>query len=271
MKTMKKYTKMLTALVLALVMAAISPLNAYASSGTGKYVSDVYVAYGKNAEEAIKTLKDKGFTPVEGNLNDGGKTYVMMGYKTTDDIRDSITDLAVMNMRGDYSVEDYKTQLKAQKTEIAEFLTEFMTVIREYRANLKGEPERRIRRRVGEAAEMCQVADLMKKPIRTLSAGLKKRVALADAVLLRPRLLLLDDFLAGLDAGLRSASGAILSSVAAFSSVIVTGHELPDLAKWATRFLVLRDGVVASTVQAAGADAAALVARVEKEISGGAK
>ena len=141
----------------------------------------------------------------------------------------------------------------------------------EYRANLKGEPERRIRRRVGEAAEMCQVADLMKKPIRTLSAGLKKRVALADAVLLRPRLLLLDDFLAGLDAGLRSASGAILSSVAAFSSVIVTGHELPDLAKWATRFLVLRDGVVASTVQAAGADAAALVARVEKEISGGAK
>ena len=86
MKTMKKYTKMLTALVLALVMAAISPLNAYASSGTGKYVSDVYVAYGKNAEEAIKTLKDKGFTPVEGNLNDGGKTYVMMGYKTIDDI-----------------------------------------------------------------------------------------------------------------------------------------------------------------------------------------
>ena len=137
MKTMKKYTKMLTALVLALVMAAISPLNAYASTGTGKYVSDVYVAYGKNAEEAIKTLKDKGFTPVEGNLNDGGKTYVMMGYKTTDDIRDSITDLAVMNMRGDYSVEDYKTLIKKQKAEIAEFLTGFMAAIYEYRANLK--------------------------------------------------------------------------------------------------------------------------------------
>lgn len=42
-----------------------------------------------------------------------------------------------MNMRGDYSVEDYKTLLKSQKTEIAEFLGEFMAVIKEYRANLK--------------------------------------------------------------------------------------------------------------------------------------
>ena len=129
--------KGLTALILALVMAAVSPLNARASSGSGKYVSDVYVAYGKNAEEAIKTLKDKGYTPVEGNLNDGGKTYVMLGYKTTGDIRDSITDLAVMNMRGDYSVEDYRTLIKKQKAEIAEFLTGFMAVIHEYRANLK--------------------------------------------------------------------------------------------------------------------------------------
>ncbi len=137
MKQMKQYGKVILALILALTMAAIAPLNARASANKGKYVSEVYVAYGKDAEEAKKALADKGFTPVEGNLNDGGKTFVMMGYKTTDDIRDSITDLAVMNMRGDYSVEDYKTQLRAQKTEIAEFLTEFMTVIQEYRANLK--------------------------------------------------------------------------------------------------------------------------------------
>ena len=72
------------------------------------------VAYGKDADAAKKVLEDKGYTPVEGNLNDGGKTYAMMGYKTTDDIRDSITDLAVMNMRGDYSVEEYKTAERAK-------------------------------------------------------------------------------------------------------------------------------------------------------------
>ncbi len=132
-----KSIRMTVALILTLSFIALVPLQTTAAANGGKYVSEVYVAYGKDAEEAKKTLSDKGFTPVEGNLNDGGKTYAMMGYKTTDDIRDSITDLAVMNMHGDYSVEDYKNLLKGQKTEIAEFLTEFMAVIKEYRSNLK--------------------------------------------------------------------------------------------------------------------------------------
>lgn len=139
----------------------------------------------------------------------------------------------------------------------------------EYRAALKGEVVKRIRRRIGEAAEICAVSDIMKTPIRDLSLGLKKRVALADAILLRPRVLLLDDFLAGLDRGMREASGAIISSVAAFASVIVTGHEIADLAKWTTRFLVLSGGVVSATIPAAGADAAALAARVDAALAGG--
>ena len=138
MMKLLKSVRILVALVLTLTFIALVPMNTVAAAANnGKYVSEVYVAYGKDAEEAKKTLSDKGFTPVDGNLNDGGKTYAMMGYKTTDDIRESITDLAVMNMRGDYSVEEYKKLLKSQKTEIAEFLTEFMTVIKEYRSNLK--------------------------------------------------------------------------------------------------------------------------------------
>ena len=130
--------KTLIALVLTLAVIALVPMNTVGAAGNnGKFVSEVYVAYGKNADEAKKTLENKGFTPVENNLNDGGKTYVMMGYKTTGDIRESITDLAVMNMHGGYSVEEYKTFLKTQKNEIAEFLNEFMSVIKEYRANLK--------------------------------------------------------------------------------------------------------------------------------------
>ena len=106
--------------------------------------------------------------------------------------------------------------------------------------------------------------------ISYLSAGLKKRVALADAVLLRPRVLLLDDFLAGMDRSMRAVSGSILSAVAAFSSVIVTGHEIPDLARWSTRFLVLRDGRIGSVVPAAGVVPEELIKRVDLAISGGA-
>ena len=132
-----KSARVTAALVLALTFISLLPINTAAAANTGKYVSEVYVAYGKNADDAKKTLEDKGYAPVEGNLNDGGKTYVMMGCKTTGDIRESITDLAVMNMSGGYSVEDYKTFLKSQKIRIAEFLNEFMSVIKEYRSNLK--------------------------------------------------------------------------------------------------------------------------------------
>lgn len=132
-----------------------------------------------------------------------------------------------------------------------------------YRARLKGEPAKRLRRRVSEAAEMCQVNELLRTPIRNLSAGFRKRVALADALLLRPRVLLLDDFLSGLDRGMRASVGSILSSAAAFSSVIVTGHEIEDFARWATRFLVLTDGVIGATVDTTGLDAEKLRARLD--------
>ena len=130
--------KMLVALVLTLTFLLTVPLQTVgAAENNGKYVSEVFVAYGKDADSAKKTLENRGFIPVEGNLNEGGKTYAMMGYKITADIRESITDLAAMNMRGDYSVEDYKKLLKDQKSEIAESLNELMAVIKEYRANLK--------------------------------------------------------------------------------------------------------------------------------------
>ena len=132
-----KGLKALVALVLTLTFIALVPLNTVAAADTGKYVSEVYVAYGKDAEAAKKALGDKGFTPIEGNLNENGDTYVMMGYKTTDNIRESITDIAVMNMDGNFNTTEYKEVLRQRKTDVAELLTEFMATIREYRANLK--------------------------------------------------------------------------------------------------------------------------------------
>ncbi len=137
-----------------------------------------------------------------------------------------------------------------------------------YRAALKGEPAKRVRRRISEAAELCQIGDCLNVTLRNLSLGVRKRVALADVLLLRPRVLLLDDFLAGLDAPLRRAAGDILSNAAAFSSVIVTGHELDDFAKWTTRFLVLRNGVVSAEVETAGLEPQPLRARLDQALEG---
>ena len=130
-----------------------------------------------------------------------------------------------------------------------------------YRAKLKGEPSKRVRRRVSEAAALCQIVPYLSESIRTLSAGLCKRVALADALLLRPRVLLLDDFLSGLDQGMRETAG--------FSSVIVTGHEIEDFSRWTTRFLVLRGGIVSSSVDATGLEPQTLRDRLDMAMKGG--
>jgi ABC-2 type transport system ATP-binding protein len=121
-----------------------------------------------------------------------------------------------------------------------------------YRAALKGELSKRMRRRIGEAVELAGLGGEIRTPVRLLSAGMKKRVALADAFLLRPRVLLLDDFLAGIDRDMRRSVGELLAGAAAFSSVVVTGHELDDFVKWTTRFLVLKNGAVAADMPVAG-------------------
>lgn len=39
---------------------------------------------------------------------------VDLGYKTTDDANDAVTDLVVMNMNGGYSLEDYNILMEQQ-------------------------------------------------------------------------------------------------------------------------------------------------------------
>lgn len=123
-----------------------------------------------------------------------------------------------------------------------------------YRAALKGEAGRRIRRRMNEAAQLCQITDILRTPISRLSNGLAKRVALADAIMLRPRILLLDDLLAGFDETMRSSIGSILDQVSAFSCVVATGHETEDFAKWAKRILVLKDGTIKAEIKTQDCD-----------------
>ena len=137
-----------------------------------------------------------------------------------------------------------------------------------YRARLKGEPDKRIRRRITEASSTCKIKEVMNRPIRELSLGFKKRVALADAILLRPRVVLLDDVLGGLDHAMRGVIGEIIMSISTFSSVVVTGHDISDLAKWAKKFLVLSKGRIGSVIDTTALDHAQTVARVESALKG---
>ncbi len=121
-----------------------------------------------------------------------------------------------------------------------------------YRALLRGEMSKKIRHRVVEAMELCGLEDVAETPLCVLSHGQRRRVALADAILLRPRFLFLDDLLAGLDVEARASLSRTLAALSSFAAVVVSGHELDELAAHASKFLVLKGGRVLGAKTAAG-------------------
>jgi ABC-2 type transport system ATP-binding protein len=113
-----------------------------------------------------------------------------------------------------------------------------------YRARLKGEQSRKIRHRVREAMAVCSLEQFADQRIGTLSHGQRKRVAIAEAMLLRPRMLLLDDLFAGIDETTRSSVAEVITSMRSFATVIIAGHERDWFERIGARIVELKDGRV---------------------------
>ena len=131
------------ALFLALLMAcSVIPVTAFAAN-SGKYIKDVFVAYGKDKATADQWLKDHGWEPFA-DLNEGKVSNVMkdvvavLGIKRTSDPNEAITDMATMNMLGDYSFDEYDKLVQEKKADIDEFIRSFIPALEEYRDNYNG-------------------------------------------------------------------------------------------------------------------------------------
>ena len=142
-----KITSILLSATIASAMLMNSPVATLkAAAAKPQYISDVFIAYGDTEEEARQWLIDNGWEPVKGDFNSGKKdktsgfanVAAVMGIKRTSDPKNAITDMAVMNMNGGYSFNDYKQLLAEKKGEIDEFIYSFIPVLREYRANYNG-------------------------------------------------------------------------------------------------------------------------------------
>ncbi len=150
---MKRLTIIITAFVLALLMAGILPAQVFADS-VPEYISEVKIGMGKETADAEKALagytilSDSKGNPVDLNQKAGGgfgskgEKVVYLGYKTTSDRKNAITDLALMNMKGGYSVQDYEALMDLQmKSQIIPFADRFITTLEEYRLNSESENE----------------------------------------------------------------------------------------------------------------------------------
>jgi len=100
---------------------------------------------------------------------------------------------------------------------------------------------------VGETLASLGISHLSERPIHELSLGEKKRVAIAGVLVLRPKIILLDEPTAGLDFAGISAMLALLKKLHAEGTTLVISTHDTDLAyEWANEAWVLGDGHIAA-------------------------
>jgi len=110
-----------------------------------------------------------------------------------------------------------------------------------------GLPAEEVRARVGEALAALGVEALADRPTHLLSFGQRKRVAVAGAVAMRPRLLVLDEPTAGLDpAGVEALLATLGDLEAAGTTVVLATHDVDLAWRWADDVAVVAGGGVVS-------------------------
>ncbi len=141
---LKKSLKAALSIFLAVAMCLVACTCAFAASySKDKYVKEVFISYGNDDNEAKSYLKDNDYEVLDYNLNEGAddtfskKRAVYLGYKTTSDVDEAITDMKLMNMKGGYSVQDYQMLLDEQGNNIKSFIDHFIIAVTEYRNNYK--------------------------------------------------------------------------------------------------------------------------------------
>ena len=145
----KRIVNAFISVFLILTTCLLTCTNAFAASSRDKtYVKEVYLSYGNSEDEAKNWLTNNGYEVLDYNLNEGAddtfstKRAVYLGYKTTTDPEEAITDMRLMNMKGGYSVQDYQMLLDEQKSNIQAFISDFVVSVNEYRNNYNNGQER---------------------------------------------------------------------------------------------------------------------------------
>jgi ABC-2 type transport system ATP-binding protein len=114
----------------------------------------------------------------------------------------------------------------------------------EYFALLQGVPTADLRLAVDESLDAVDMLARASNKMRSLSGGMVRRVGIAQAIVHRPRLLILDEPTVGLDPDQRYQLRVTLDALSARSTILISTHQAEDIHALGGQVLVMNEGSV---------------------------
>ena len=127
---------------------------------------------------------------------------------------------------------------------ITQFLR-YMAILKNVGEDLRGKERRQfVEKEIAGVLQAVELSDVSNRKIGALSGGMKQRLALAQAVLGAPSILILDEPTAGLDPKQRIVIRNYISRIALNKIVIIATHVVSDIEYIAKDVIMLKKGVI---------------------------
>ncbi|MBI4003966.1 MAG: ABC transporter ATP-binding protein [Candidatus Omnitrophica bacterium] len=111
-----------------------------------------------------------------------------------------------------------------------------------YRARIKGVSAKDRRSRIAAAMEQCAVTEVRRQLIGRLSKGYRQRVGLADCLLGRPKILILDEPTVGLDPHQIRQTRDLIRELGRTTTILLSTHILPEVEMICNRVTIIDKG-----------------------------
>ena len=111
-------------------------------------------------------------------------------------------------------------------------------------AEMRGLDGKDAQGKIGAAVERTQLAEVLHRPIETLSKGFKRRVGIAQAIMHDPPVLVLDEPTDGLDPNQKHEVRRLIAEMGEEKAIIISTHILEEVEAVCTRAVVIARGRV---------------------------